>query len=92
MTKGFDKMKGRKMLAMNVKAARALRDWSQEMLAEKAGISRGSVAGLESCQNSALADSVGAIGHAVGVPQHVLLMPPKDALPLLLAAAGLENG
>lgn len=86
MPKKSDDASVRVAVAANVKYARAMLSASQEELAEQAGLHRTGVGAIERTTTSATIDSMQLLAQAVGVPTHVLLMPPRDAQPIILAA------
>ncbi|WP_211226154.1 MULTISPECIES: helix-turn-helix domain-containing protein [Solimonas] len=90
MPKKSSDSKIREVVAENVRYARAMRRWSQEQLAELAGLHRTGIGALERAEAAATVDSVAALAKAIGVPAHVLLMPLRDAQPLILQT--LESG
>ena len=60
--------------------------WSQEQLAEHAGLHRTQIGQLERQTSGASVDSLWMLAGALGIPMHVLLMPPVEAHPLILSA------
>lgn len=87
MRKGSHSADARRFLAQNLKVGRAQRGWTQEQLAEKAGLDRTQIGAIERQVSGASIDSLGALAHALGVAIHVLLMAPTEAQPEMLAAA-----
>ncbi len=81
----------RTVVATNLRYARAMRRWSQEHLAELAGLHRTGVGALERADAAATVDSLASLGRAIGVAPHVLLMPPEDAQPIILHAVSMRN-
>ncbi|WP_184101140.1 helix-turn-helix domain-containing protein [Sphingopyxis panaciterrulae] len=63
----------RDVLARNLKEARAVRNWSQEELAHRAGIDRTYVSSLERCRYSATIDVVDQVAKALGLSAADLL-------------------
>ena len=58
---------------------------TQEELAELADLDRTQIGAIERLVSGASVDSLGMLGKAVGVPAHVLMMPPTEAHPIILA-------
>ena len=79
----------RAVVAENIRYARAMRRWSQEQLAELAGLHRTGIGALERAEAAATVDSVAALAAAIGVPAYVLLLAPRDAQPLILEAGSV---
>ena len=77
---------GRRVLALNVRYARTMLSLTQEELAERAGLHRTQVGALEREASGASIDSIVMLSEAIGVSPHVLLMPARDAQPLILRA------
>jgi len=69
-------MKGRRILAANLKRLRGERDLSQEDLAHDAGIDRTYVSALERCVYAASVDVLERIADALSVEIDVLLRRP----------------
>lgn len=90
MPKKSSNSKIRGVVAENVRYGRTMRRWSQEQLAELAGLHRTGLGALERAEAAATVDSVAAIALAMGVEPHVLLMAPRDAQPLILQAKETE--
>ena len=65
----------REILAANMRRLRARRGWSQETLAEKAGLHRTYIGGIERAERNVGVDNVEAIAGALGVAPHELLRP-----------------
>ena len=63
----------RDVLARNLKEARAVRNWSQEELAHRAGIDRTYVSSLERCRYSAAIGVVDQVAKALGLSAADLL-------------------
>lgn len=63
----------RDVLARNLKKARAVKGWSQEELAHRAGIDRTYVSSLERCRYSATIDVVDQVAKALGLSAADLL-------------------
>lgn len=68
-------MSSRDILASNLKALRNAKGWSQEALADAAGIDRTYVSSLERKRYSVSIDRLDKLAAQLGVPPHVLLMP-----------------
>lgn len=81
----------RRLVGSNVRYARTMLRWSQEKLAERSGLHRTGLGSLERGETAATIDSVASLSSAIGVDPHVLLMQPKDAQPIILAAIGSEE-
>lgn len=86
MPKGTRHEEARRNLAINLKYGRTLLGLTQEQLAEKANLDRTQIGAIERQASGASIDSPGALGMALGVPSHVLIMPPAEAHPVVLAA------
>ncbi len=65
----------REILATNMRRLRAQRSWSQERLAEAAGLHRTYVGGIERGERNVGIDNVEAIAEALRVTPHELLRP-----------------
>jgi transcriptional regulator with XRE-family HTH domain len=94
MPKAAPQKAARKVLAANILYARTMLGWSQEQLAEKAHLHRTQIGELERQTSGASVDSLAMLGRALGLPMHVLLTPPTEAHPLILAGiqAQLQKG
>lgn len=68
-----DVLQHRARVGRRIRDARAERGWSQEVLAERAGIGRHSVYRTELATHSASLDHLTLIAHALGVPLHELV-------------------
>lgn len=66
----------REVLAINVRMERARRAWSQERLAEMAGVHRTFVGFVERAEVSASVDKIEALAKALDVDPHRLFMSP----------------
>ncbi len=86
MPKVAPQKSARKIIATNILYARTMLGWTQEHLAEKARLHRTQVGALERQTSGASVDSLEMLATALGVPMHVLLMPPAQAHPLILAS------
>ena len=89
MPKKSDDPSARAVVAANIKYARGMLGASQEELAEWAGLHRTGLGAIERMTTSATIDSIQLLARAIGVPAHVLMMSPRDAQPIILAA--VEN-
>lgn|GEM_PF-5223436 len=58
---------------------------TQEELAELAELDRTLVSAIEREVSGTSTDSLGLLGQALGLPAHVLMMPPAEAQPLILS-------
>lgn len=87
MPKGSPHSESRKFLAVNLKYGRTLLGLTQEQLAERANLDRTQIGAIERQASGASIDSLGMLGKALGVPSHVLIMPPAEAHPIILAAS-----
>ena len=92
MPKKSSDSKIREVVAENVRYGRTMRRWSQEQLAELAGLHRTGLGALERAEAAATVDSVASLAAAIGVPAHVLLMSPGEAHPIILQAWTARNG
>ena len=72
---------------MNLKYGRTLVGLTQEELAERVNVDRSLIGAIERGASGASIDSLVTLGEAIGVPAHVLIMPPTEAHPMILAAA-----
>lgn len=69
-------MRGRRILAANLKRLRDERNFSQEELAHEAGIDRTYVSALERCIYAASIDVIDRLADALSVEIEVLLRSP----------------
>lgn len=69
----------RTVLARNVRQARRGREWSQEQLAERAGLSAVYVSQIESALKACSIDVIEALSIAFGVPATELLQVTETA-------------
>jgi transcriptional regulator with XRE-family HTH domain len=65
----------RKTFAKNVKTYRSILEISQEELADKAGMSRAYVSGIETSVRNVSLDNMGKLADALGVPLSDLVDP-----------------
>ena len=68
----------RAILARNIRHARTQRDWSQEYLAERSGLTQVFVSRLETAKAAATVDTLEKLARAFGEPADALLRPPSD--------------
>lgn len=73
----------RRHLALNIRVARVLAGWSQEALGLHCGLKRTYIGTLERAELNPGIDNVDRIAQGLGVPAHVLLLPPEVAHPLI---------
>lgn len=67
--------KGRRVLAANLRAARAARGWSQEVLADRAGLHRTYVGSVERGERNISIDNIERLASALALELHELLRP-----------------
>ena len=65
----------RRRFAENLVAARAVKGWTQEALAERAGLARTYISEIERLKRNATLDSVERIADALGMDAELLLRP-----------------
>lgn len=70
----YEKQTLTKKFGMRIKFERMKRDWSQEKLAEKAGIGRSTLTSIERSMSSATLDVVEKLAHALDYEPHELLV------------------
>lgn len=75
----------RKVLSQNLKYARVMMGLSQEEMAERAKLHRTQIGAIERGATGASIDTLGMLAHAIGVAPNVLLLPPSEAQPIMLA-------
>jgi transcriptional regulator with XRE-family HTH domain len=92
MTKKERRVSSRHALAENLRTARSLFGWSQEELGFQCGLKRTYVGALERVEINLGSDNLDKLAQGLGVPAHVLLMPPAEAYPEIYAIAGKLNG
>ncbi len=68
----------RAILARNIRQARTQRDWSQEYLAERSGLTQVFVSRLETAKAAATVDTLEKLARAFGEPADALLRPLSD--------------
>ena len=66
-----------RILARNIRAARAKHGYSQQRLAEKAELSPGHMNDLEQGRKWVSADTLERLGDALGLQPFMLLLPPE---------------
>jgi len=72
-------MRLREVFARNLRRLRGARNWSQEELADRAGIDRTYISSLERCVYSASLDKIEKIAGALGVDPAAMLRQPARA-------------
>lgn len=75
MNAAEEKISGRDILARNLRALRAERNWSQEDLALEAELHRTFVAHVERGKRNISIDNIEKLANALRVQLHQLLMP-----------------
>ena len=65
------------VLAENVRRLREARDWSQEKLAQKAGLAMRYVSGIERAEENPTISTLAKLAKALGVSASALLSEPK---------------
>lgn len=68
----------RAILARNIRHARTQRDWSQEYLAERSGLTQVFISKLETSKAAATVDTLEKLARAFGEPADALLRPLLD--------------
>lgn len=63
----------RRLLSNNLRRERALRGWSQEALADAAGLHRTYIGSVERCERNISVDNVARLASALGVSPDTLL-------------------
>lgn len=66
----------RAVLAVNLRRLRSARGWSQERLAERAGVHRNYLGGIERRERNVGLDNIESIARALGVTVSELLSDP----------------
>jgi transcriptional regulator with XRE-family HTH domain len=89
MPKKNKKGSSRASLAVNLRAARTLYQWSQEELGLQCGLKRTYVGALERREVNPGIDNLDKLALGVGVDPHVLLLSPELAYAAFFAV--LEN-
>jgi DNA-binding XRE family transcriptional regulator len=79
MTRKVVPRSSRISLAANLRAARALFQWSQEELGLRSGLKRSYVGALERREVNPGIDNLDKLANGVGVYSHVLLLSPELA-------------
>ncbi len=85
MPKGTADKESRHFLSSNTIYARTLLGMTQEQLAELAELDRTQISAIERMVSGASVDSVARLARAIGVHTYVMLMPPSQAHPLIIA-------
>jgi transcriptional regulator with XRE-family HTH domain len=73
-------------LARNLRGLRSTRSWTQQQLAERAGIPRSTVASMESGAGNPSLTNLASVSHALGVGIEELLVRPRTDCLLVRAA------
>lgn len=68
-------MRIQRLLGVNVRLARRKLNWSQDQLAESAGLDRTYVSGIERGTRNPTVEIVDRIAQALSMPPHMLLAP-----------------
>lgn len=71
-------LRGRLILARNMRQLRRQQGLSQEGLAERAGIHRTYVGSVERCERNISIDNIGRLARALGVEPYQLLVPASE--------------
>ncbi len=71
-------MSARRIIAQNLRRLRAELHWSQEYLAEKAGLHRTYVGAVERSERNISVDNIERLAKALGVTPHELLTPDPE--------------
>lgn len=74
-------MRGRELLAENVRRRRRALGLSQEELAHRAGLDRNYVGSLERCEYAASIDSIEKLAGVLGAELHEMLRPVEGPAP-----------
>jgi transcriptional regulator with XRE-family HTH domain len=67
----------RRILASRLRLLRAINGWSQETLAERAGLHRTYISSIENEERSIGIDNIERLARAFGVSASELLLPPR---------------
>lgn len=92
MSKKERKSSPRHTLAENLRTARSLFGWSQEELGFQCGLKRTYVGALERVEINLGIDNLDKLADGLGLPAHVLLMPPAQAHAEIYGVASRVNG
>ena len=92
MPKKTRNSKIRDVVASNLRYARSMKGITREDLAELAGLHFTGLGAIERATSSATIDSISVLAAAIGVPEHVLLMPAREAQPIILDAVERSQG
>ena len=68
----------RKVLSANIKKYRGVLHWSQEKLAEKAGLSSQTLNDIEGCRRWVSSKTLSKLAKTLQVSEYQLLLPEKD--------------
>ena len=90
MAKKIKRAASRVSLASNLRAARALFNWSQEQLGLQCGLKRTYVGALERREVNPGIDNLDRLAFGVGVASYVLLLSPDQAYREIYAAYALS--
>ncbi len=77
MAKALKTLPAREVFARNLRRARRLKDLSQEELANRAGVGRAWLSGVESGGRNITIDNMGLLAQALGVPLRDLVDPEQ---------------
>ena len=91
MAKKIKRAASRVSLASNLRAARALFNWSQEQLGLQCGLKRTYVGALERREVNPGIDNLDRLAIGVGVASYVLLLSPDQAYREIYAAYALSS-
>ena len=91
MTKKERRASPRHTIAENLRTARSLLGWSQEELGFQCNLKRTYVGALERVEINLGSDNLAKLAQGLGVPEHVLLMPPAEADQEIYAVAAKRN-
>ena len=75
------RMKLKQILSNNLKAFRKERDWTQEVLAEKSGVSRDAIARYEAMKNYPWIPTLKKLADGLGIAPYLLLKDFSEAEP-----------
>ena len=77
MAKALKTLPAREVFARNLRRARRLKDLSQEELANRAGVGRAWLSGVESGGRNITIDNMGLLAQALNVPLRDLVDPDQ---------------
>ena len=92
MPKKTKDSKVRSAVAGNLRYARTMMGITREALAESARLHPTGLGAIERATASATIDSISLLAGAIGVQAHVLLMPAREAQPIILDAVERSQG